>query len=168
MQKNIVLDIMCIYTVHIHTEGGGDELARLYKSECYCTNMRRSAKAISDIYSDALSEVNLTAPQYYLLINLKRMESANMSDWSKRVGLDRSTIIRNSKHLLEKGMIEQAEGHGKVFKLSQKGEGTVKRAEVIWEKTQHRMLNVLGKDDAEALIRISEKLQDILLDEDMK
>ena len=65
-------------------------------------------------------------------------------------------------------MIEQAEGHGKVFKLSQKGEGTVKRAEVIWEKTQHRMLNVLGKDDAEALIRISEKLQDILLDEDMK
>ena len=61
-------------------------MARLYKSECYCTNMRRSAKAISDIYSDALSEVNLTAPQYYLLINLKRMESANMSDWSKRVG----------------------------------------------------------------------------------
>ena len=162
---------MCIYTVGMHSEYahiGGDELARLYKSECYCTNIRRSAKVISDMYTKALSEVDLTAPQYYLLINLKRMESANMSDWSKRVGLDRSTIIRNSKHLLGKGMIEQAEGHGKVFKLSQKGEGTVKRAEVIWEKTQHRMLNVLGKDDAEALIRISEKLQDILLDEDMK
>ena len=72
-------------------------MARLYKSECYCTNMRRSAKAISDMYTKALSEVDLTAPQYYLLINLKRMESANMSDWSKRVGLDRSTIRGNCK-----------------------------------------------------------------------
>lgn len=143
-------------------------MARLYKSECYCTNLRRSSKAISDIYTKALEEVDLTAPQYYILINLKRMVSANMSDWSKRVGLDRSTIIRNSKHLMKKGMIEQAEGHGKVFTTSKKGEETLRMAEVIWGKTQHKMLNVLGKDDAEALIRISEKLQDILLDEDMK
>lgn len=153
--------------MYIHSEYthiGGDELARLYKSECYCTNIRRSAKVISDMYTKALSEVDLTAPQYYLLINLKRMGNANMSDWSKRVGLDRSTIIRNSKHLLEKGMIEQIEGHGKVFTTSKKGEDTLRKAEVIWGKTQHKMVNILGKDDAEALIRISEKLQDILLD----
>ena len=116
------------------------------------------------MYTKALSEVDLTAPQYYLLINLKRMSNANMSDWSKRVGLDRSTIIRNSKHLLEKGMIEQIEGHGKVFTTSKKGEDTLRKAEVIWGKTQHKMVNILGKDDAEALIRISEKLQDIVLD----
>ncbi len=134
-------------------------MPELYKSRCYCTNLRRSAKVISDIYTKALAEVNLTAPQYYLLINLKRMGRANMSDWSKHVGLDRSTIIRNSRHLVEKGLIEETNGHGKTFALSVKGENTVVEAEKIWNDLQKKILDLLGKEDAYALIRISEKLQ---------
>lgn len=146
-----------VYTRSAKKEG--DHLKKLYKSECYCTNMRRSAKAISDIYTSKLSCVGLTVAQYYLLNNLKRMGSANMTHWSECVGLDRSTIIRNSKNLLDKDLIKETDGHGRTFELSEKGKSITEQAEKIWHAIQREIEGVLGKDDTEALIRISDKLQ---------
>ena len=47
-------------------------MASLYKSVCYCTNLRRSANALSEIYDTSLKSAGLTAAQYYLLITLWR------------------------------------------------------------------------------------------------
>lgn len=94
----------------------------LYKSECYCTNLRRSANAISEFYDEQLKDTGLTVPQYYLLINLRRLGSANITHWAERVGLDRSTMVRNIRVLQSRSFVEAAEGHGKVFRLSETGE----------------------------------------------
>ena len=96
-------------------------MAKLYKSKCYCTNLRRSANAISDFYDNALKNAGLTVSQYYLLINLSRLGKANITHWAQRVGLDRSTMVRNIKPLESRGLIEKTEGHGKTFTLSENG-----------------------------------------------
>ena len=75
-------------------------MAQLYKSNCYCTNLRRSANAISDFYDTALKEAGLTISQYYLLVNLSRLGTANITHWAEHVGLNRSTMVRNIKLLL--------------------------------------------------------------------
>ena len=130
-----------------------------YKSACYCTNLRRSANIISDVYDAALKEAGLTIAQYYLLINLSRLESANITHWAERVGLDRSTMVRNIKLLQARDFVEMIEGHGKVFTLSPKGKQTLELAIPLWQKAQEQIEAVLGKDDTEAIFRISEKLQ---------
>ncbi len=38
-----------------------------YKSICYCTNLRRSANMLSDIYDACLKLAGVTVAQYYLL-----------------------------------------------------------------------------------------------------
>lgn len=50
---------------------------------------------------------------------------------------------------------------GKVFTLTPEGEHVLELAIPIWERTQEKIQEALGDDDAQALLRISEKLQEI-------
>lgn len=138
-------------------------MAKLYKSKCYCTNLRRSANAISDFYDNALKNAGLTVSQYYLLINLSRLGKANITHWAQRVGLDRSTMVRNIKPLESRGLIEKTEGHGKTFTLSEIGKKALGEAVVIWNETQKKIKNFLGEEDSEAVLRIGAKLQNLEL-----
>lgn len=133
-------------------------MASLYKSVCYCTNLRRSANAISDIYDTTLKSTGLTASQYYLLITLWRLGSANITHWAEHVGLDRSTMVRNIRPLQNRGLIEAAPGRGKTFALSAEGKTTLNSAVPLWQKAQKKIEAMLEKEDIEALFRISDKL----------
>ena len=136
-------------------------MPNLYKSECYCTNLRRSANAISDFYDEELKETGLTISQYYLLMNLQRLKNANITHWAEFVGLDRSTMVRNIKVLQSRCFIVPAEGHGKTFKLSETGEKALNNAVPIWNTAQKKMEAFLGEDDSEAILRIGSKLQNL-------
>lgn len=132
----------------------------MYVSTCYCTNLRRSANAVSDFYDEALKETGLTISQYYLLINLQRLGSANITHWAQVVGLDRSTMVRNIKALRTRCLIEQTEGHGKTFHLSETGQNALTAAVPIWNAAQKKMEAFLGEEDSKAILRIGSKLQD--------
>ena len=132
-----------------------------YKSICYCTNLRRSANMLSDIYDACLKLAGVTVAQYYLLVNLSRLGSANITHWAQRVGLDRSTMIRNIKPLQTRGYVETTKVRGKVFTLTPEGEHVLELAIPIWERTQAKIQEALGDDDVQTLLRISEKLQEI-------
>ena len=136
-------------------------MSKLYNSTCYCTNLRRSANAMSEFYDSALKEAELTISQYELLVNLSRLGKANITHWSEQVGLDRSTMVRNIKPLQSRGLIEGAEGHGKTFTLSEKGQHALDTATVIWQQMQEKMEQFLGKEDADAILRIGSRLQDL-------
>lgn len=135
-------------------------MGRAYQSKCYCTNLRRSAGAISDYYDGALRCVGLTASQYNLLMNLSRLKRANITRWAERVGLERSTMVRNIRALAERGWIEEVpEGHGRQFALSAQGEAVLASAIPHWAAAQSELEAFLGAEDADAILRIGEKLQ---------
>lgn len=136
-------------------------MPNLYQSECYCTNLRRSANAISDFYDEELKETGLTVSQYYLLINLQRLKSANITHWAEFVGLDRSTMVRNIKVLQSRCFIEAAEGHGKAFQLSEAGKKALTAAIPVWNIAQEKMKAFLGEEDSKAILRIGSKLQEL-------
>ena len=141
------------------TDKEGHIVVQPYKSACYCTNLRRSANIISDFYDASLKDAGLTVAQYYLLINLSRLGSANITHWAEHVGLDRSTMVRNIKLLQTRDFVKMSEGHGKVFTLSSEGKRVLALAAPLWQKAQEQIEAVLGTDDTTAVFRISEKLQ---------
>ena len=97
-------------------------MSKLYKSKCYCTNLRRSANAITEYYNRCFSDLDLTVAQYYIMVNLSRIKNANSSDLSKIIGLERSTLVRNIQGLIKKGWVsEGGEGKGRQFKLTKRG-----------------------------------------------
>ncbi|MEE3362889.1 MAG: MarR family winged helix-turn-helix transcriptional regulator [Anaerovoracaceae bacterium] len=136
-------------------------MGELYKSKCYCTNLRRSANAVSALYDSELEGSGLTVGQYYLLINLRRLGSANITHWADTVGLERSTMVRNIRVVESHGFVEQTEGRGKTYTLSDKGNSALDKAIPKWEKAQSRIVELLGREDAEAVIRIGWTLQNL-------
>ena len=137
-------------------------MTELSKSSCYCTNLRRSTNVVSAFYDSILSEVGLTVAQYYLLVNLSTLGTVNITHWAKAVGLDRSTMVRNIKLLQNRGLVEIVDGHGKTFALSSEGTMILEKAMPLWEKAQMQIEKILGKEDVEAIFRISDKLQSFI------
>lgn len=135
----------------------------MYESPCYCTNLRRGALWATEYYDRMLVPSGLSVPQYYLLINLSRMEKANLSQWAERVGLDRTTMVRNVKTLENKGLVTPAEGRGKTFALTDTGKSTLAQGVALWERAQERLRDSIGDADADALLRICRKLQSVEL-----
>lgn len=131
----------------------------MYESPCYCTNLRRGALWATEYYDKMLSPSGLSVPQYYLLINLSRMEKANLSQWAERVGLDRTTMVRNVKTLANKGLVMPTEGRGKTFALTDAGKTTLEQGIALWKRAQEKLRDSIGIEDAEALLRICRKLQ---------
>ncbi len=134
-------------------------MAQLYESECYCTNTRRSSGFLTEYYDKQLEESGMSIAQYYLLINLYRMGPMNITHWAEQVGLERSTMVRNVRTLEKNQYIELAEGYGKVYKLSSHGEESLMKAQQRWNIAQSKIEAYLGKEDADAFLRISRKIQ---------
>ena len=131
----------------------------MYESPCYCTNLRRSALWATEFYDKMLAPSGLSVPQYYLLINLSRMERANLSQWAERVGLDRTTMVRNVKTLEGKGLVAPAEGRGRTFALTEEGRRILSHGVALWEQAQAALREKLGGEDADTLLRICRRLQ---------
>ena len=135
-------------------------MSKLYKSKCYCTNLRRSANFITEYYNLCFKDLDLTVAQYYIMVNLSRLKNSNSSDLSKTIGLERSTLVRNIQGLIKKGLVDEGgEGKGRQFRLTKKGEKLLENAKPKWEEAQDKMKKFLGEEDSLALFRIADKLQ---------
>lgn len=135
-------------------------LSSLYHSECYCTNLRRGAGAVTEFYDRFLADVGLSAGQYYLLINLSRLGVANVAQWARHVGLERSTLVRNIQLLVQQGWIgEGGPGRGHRYTLTLEGQAVLERAIPCWQAAQQALEEVLGETDTAALLRICGRLQ---------
>lgn len=135
--------------------------AERYSGACYCIHLRRSAGALTDFYDKALRPFGLTVAQYSLLTHLARMGSANITQWAGRVGLERSTMVRNVRVLEENKWIGTVDGRGRRFTLTENGKKLLANAAPVWEETQKQVERCLGEEDIRALLRISEKMQRI-------
>ncbi len=132
-----------------------------YKGECYGMLLRRSANAITEIYNESFKPVGLTLAQYTLLANLEYYGRMNIKQWAEKVGLERTTMVRNIKTLRAKGWIEETEGKGKQFVLSKSGFATFEEAHACWVTAQKRIEKLLGKVNCASIVDISERLQDM-------
>lgn len=110
--------------------------------DCYCVGFRRAAGAISSLYGEALAPVGLTISQYAILQSVSLLQPCSTSALAERLGLDRTTLVRTLKPLLEKGFIEDASEPNKRDRqlcLTQTGERTLEKAQPCWEAAQAEM-----------------------------
>ncbi len=81
-------------------------------TDCYCTQFRRASNALTRIYDSALSPVGLRITQFSLLRSLGRLGMANTTQLAAESALDRTTISRNVKLLIESGWVDVEEAKG--------------------------------------------------------
>ena len=133
-------------------------------SICHCTNMRQISRKITNIYDEFLKPSNLNVTQYSLLSNLKRVQPIKMNDFSKVVKLDRSTLVRNLKPLINLSLIEIKsidKSKAQLLELSQKGIELQNEGYKYWQKAQEYIEQTINHAELEIFYTIVKKMESL-------
>ncbi len=132
------------------------------KSICHCSNIRFAARKLTEFYDRRLEIVGLTLPQFSLLRRLGREGEVNMNGLAKLAALDRTTLVRNLRPLLDAGLIKVAademDARQKRVCLTARGRKKVSKAMPLWESAQASVEEILGPGRINLLDDLAEML----------
>ena len=124
---------------------------------CVCFNIRKSARAITQLYEDALRPTGLRATQFTLLVATRVMGTATISGLAKVLVMDRTTLTRNLKPLEKQGFVRILPGKGdrreREVTLTITGQETLTEALPLWKTVQEAVIEALGQGRVTRLLK---------------
>ena len=133
-------------------------------TSCMCISIRKAANHISKVYDHELSVLDIKITQYSALKNIQALGNPSINELSKKLDLERTTVLRNLDKLKKMDLISYKKNDVykvKVISLTVNGRKKLNDAKVIWEKTQQNFLNAFGlnnKNQFDLLINKISKL----------
>ncbi|MDR3541643.1 MAG: MarR family winged helix-turn-helix transcriptional regulator [Desulfosporosinus sp.] len=156
-------------------------------SRCHCLNIRRASRAVTQFYENVLEPSGLKVTQYSLLWNLEQVEPVTISELAKTMRIDRTTLNRNMKPLVDVGLItvnsgaKILHGHGLLYKhvglltvnsgddprskhvvLTEAGRTALLRAGTLWCEAQASLKEYLGEAELATLEVLLSKLEALI------
>ena len=116
-------------------------------TSCMCISIRKAANHISKVYDHELSVLDIKITQYSALKNIQALGNPSVNELSKKLDLERTTVLRNLDKLKKMDLISYKKNDVykvKVISLTVNGRKKLNDAKVIWEKTQLKFLNAFG------------------------
>ena len=110
-------------------------------TDCYCTQFRRSANQLTGIYDEALRPVGLKITHFSLLRAIERLGAATYNEIAAEAALDKTTISRNLKVLINAGWVTvsvppEEDARYRSAQLSKEGVKKLRSAEPYWRVAQ--------------------------------
>lgn len=120
-------------------------------SECLCTSIRKSSRNISNIYKSFIKKSGLTINpnQVSILVSTSLLDYPSISEISKNLSMERTTLLRNFNVMKNLGLIEIYATSGnrqKVAKLTKEGEDVLSKIYPFWKMAQNKVKEVMGDD----------------------
>lgn len=135
-----------------------------YTTQCACTNLRRAAQAITQVYDEALQPIGLRVTQYSVLRAISMAGTAKITELADWLSLDRTTLTRNLKLLERQGLIQVLPGADRrvrAVSLTIEGRNAFQRCVPLWEKGQDRVKRYLGKTRMNSLLDTLSDIQEL-------
>ena len=122
---------------------------------CTCFNLRKATRAMTQLYDEALKPCGLYATQFTLLAAISATNDATITELSKVLVMDRTTLTRNLNPLQKQGWVEVVPGEDKrtrTLSLTRSGKKVLSRAMTHWSQIQNQVVKTLGKGNWEELL----------------
>lgn len=120
---------------------------------CTCFALRRASRRASQIYDRELAHVGLSLNGYSVLRRVR--EAKSLTQLADELGMDRTTVTRNLRPLLQSGLIlerrSKDDARKKWFEISAAGRRLLLRAEPHWQQAEDRIDELFGAANACAL-----------------
>ena len=127
--------------------------SRLPQPGCTCARLRRLTRRITAVYDHSLSAVGLRVTQYSLLANLMEHGAETgiaLSDLAEHLDMDRTTLTRNLKPLLDAGWAETvaspADARVRLARITRRGIDLLRQARPHWRRAQDEVVATLGHE----------------------
>ena len=116
---------------------------------CVCFNIRKSARAITQLYENALRPTGLRATQFTLLVATRVIGTATINGLAQGLVMDRTTLTRNLKPLEKQGFIRIMPGkedrREREVTLTLAGQEILSEALPLWKTVQQSVIEALGQ-----------------------
>jgi DNA-binding MarR family transcriptional regulator len=124
---------------------------------CVCFNIRKSSRAITQLYEEALRPTGLRATQFTLLVATRVMGTATINGLAKGLVMDRTTLTRNMRPLEKQGFIRVMPGkedrREREVTLTLAGQDILATALPLWKTVQQSVVESLGKNRVTRLLK---------------
>jgi|SRR6185295_16102850 DNA-binding MarR family transcriptional regulator len=108
---------------------------------CFALHARMTARLLSRTYEAALRPLGLKLPQFGILGAVGHGATVSETVLAERLGLERTTLVRNLKILAQKGWIEPVAGNGRGLRhrLTPTGQALLDAAIPLWRQAQEQL-----------------------------
>ncbi|MEL6502813.1 MAG: MarR family transcriptional regulator [Pseudomonadota bacterium] len=118
-------------TIHTHPD---------FSSLCACQALRRTARAVSRRYNQALKPADLNIGQFTTLAALLQSGPLSISALAEQLGMDRTTLTRDLKPLerrrLIRSEVDDDDARQRFITISDDGRSLMEQAVPLWEAAQ--------------------------------
>src|SRR5438270_9328953 len=134
---------------------------------CMCARFRRTSRALSQIYEDALRPLGLRGTQFTVLQTLSLAGEVTQGQLGQILAIDSTTLTRTLNIMGRHGWIAKRRGKDRRewrMRLSKAGETQFKRALPHWEKAQTHVRRQLGDELSNNLMKLTQNVTNALID----
>ena len=112
------------------------------ESVCTCFRLRRAARQVSQIYDHELAAAGLSLNEYSILRHAERGGPRLLGELADSLGMERTTLTRNLKPLLEAGWLKEVRGEDarqRLISVTASGRKRIASAKPHWLRAQRRI-----------------------------
>jgi DNA-binding MarR family transcriptional regulator len=124
---------------------------------CACAAVRRSARAVTQLYDEILREHHIEGAQFALLAMIGQSGECTQASLAERFDFDKTTISRNLRLLARKKWIEfvrGGDGRERRVRLTVAGRRRLADAKPAWRAAQDRLRGSMSQRDWNAMLAL--------------
>ena len=151
--------ILYVYTSIVHMAG-----TQIPTLVCMCSNVRRAARSLTQLYQEAMRSTGLSSSQFTILQVLSRTGEIMQGRLGEILAMDSTTLTRTLAIMLRGGWIRERRGEDRRerwLRLSESGEAQLKRALPAWGEAQARVRGRIGEEKWKRLFELTTELAGI-------
>ncbi|MDT0606867.1 MarR family winged helix-turn-helix transcriptional regulator [Croceitalea rosinachiae] len=133
-----------------------ENFASFNPSVCISNKVRQLNRVVANIYRTYLAPFNITDSQLTILFVLSKKEQLTQTELSNMLHLEKSSINRNLKRLLERNFITKKDFRR--LALTTEGYTIVHQIIPEWEKAMHETEALLNNDGVQAVNLLTKKI----------
>lgn len=131
-----------------------------WKLPCMCGNLRRTSRALTQLYENALG---LRATQFTILQVLSLAGEVTQNQLAEMFAMDSTTLTRTLQIMVRGGWIAERRGEDRrERRLRLAGEAQLNRALPVWGKVQSRLRRQLGEQAWKNLLDMTHQVTDLV------
>jgi DNA-binding MarR family transcriptional regulator len=122
---------------------------------CTCFNLRKAARAVTQMYDEFLRPSGVRVTQFSLLMLIRGMGPIRITDLAEQAVMDRTTLKRNVELLEREGLVRIQPGEDarvREVSLTAAAEERLAKALPLWQRAQAHVTRELGQGRADRLL----------------
>jgi len=128
---------------------------------CLCSSFRRTTRALSQLYEEAMRPLGLKATQFTILQALSLTGEITQGRLGEILVMDSTSLTRTLAIMVRKGWIGERRGKDRRerwIQLTKAGKSQLAQATKLWERVQARLKEQLGVSTWNDLMRLTHQV----------